>query len=222
MPHFIDPLLSGGGVNQDLAPHGISKAFWPVGAGSRVVACENKVMERRRNPRDMSGKSFVCPVDYWVESELELFDPRTNSNYTMSVKTSWCGGFRNAFMIEGEKGKMTDGIHFFRPAPLLIDNNKKKTFPVDKDQWEPHNPYVREIEQFADCILHDKPTDAGAEYALRLEETLSIQYFSKLMKRKVTMDELDAWADEILANADDEQKAIDDIALQFTGAIDLK
>ena len=32
---------------------------------------------------------------------------------------------------------------------------------------------------------------------------------------------MDAWADEILANSDEEQNLSDDIATQFTGAIDL-
>ena len=93
---------------------------------------------------------------------------------------------------------MNIGKHLLQYEPVIIDEKDKETFfPLDKDQWEPHNQYVREIQIFADKLLHDRPSDTPAEYALRLEEILSIQYFSKLMKRQVTMEEMDAWADEI-------------------------
>ncbi|HMF32968.1 MAG TPA: Gfo/Idh/MocA family oxidoreductase, partial [Candidatus Lokiarchaeia archaeon] len=104
LPHFIDPLWAGGGCVQDLAPHGISKGLWSVGPGVRAVSCETAKLERRKKPRVMSRKPFDSNVDDWAEADLEVYDPRTDSNFEMHVVTSWCGGLAFGFSIEGENG----------------------------------------------------------------------------------------------------------------------
>ncbi|MBD3188635.1 hypothetical protein GF325_17535 [Candidatus Bathyarchaeota archaeon] len=228
LPHFIDPVLSGGGCLQDLAPHGISKAFWPVGPGSRVMSCETTVLERRKNPRIMSEKPFESPVDDWAEAELILHDPRTNSEYTMNVVTSWCGSpSAFPFGIEGEKGTLSiaQNPDSKKYEPVLYPDDPDEDqvyFEVEDDPWEPFRGHIREIQIFADHILHDTPSSTPASYALALQECLSIQYFSKLQGKEVTVEEMDEWGKEIMDNHDDEQLAIETISLELVKAVDLK
>lgn len=228
LPHFIDPVLSGGGCLQDLAPHGISKAFWPVGPGSRVISCETTVLERRKNPRIMSEKPFESPVDDWAEAELILHDPRTNSEYTMNVVTSWCGSpSAFPFGIEGEKGTLSiaQNPDSKKYEPVLYPDDPEEDqvyFEVEDDPWEPFRGHIREIQIFADHILHDKPSSTPASYALALQECLSIQYFSKLQGKEVTVEEMNEWGKEIMENHDDEQLAIETISLELVKAVDLK
>jgi len=224
LPHFIDPTLSGGGCLQDLAPHGISRAFWPVGPGARVVSCETKKLERRKNPRVMTGKEFVSPVDDWAEAVVEFHDSRTNSNFTMNVETSWCGSFPNPCTIEGENGELSIKKHLIRLSyePCITDKNGKDTFfGLDKDELDAHGQYNREIQIFCDKILKNQVSDTDGDYALRLEEIISMHYFSKLMKRKVTIEEMEKWAAEIDKKVGGGQKAVDEIALQFASTVDL-
>ncbi|MHA1793192.1 MAG: Gfo/Idh/MocA family protein [Promethearchaeota archaeon] len=228
LPHFIDPVLSGGGCLQDLGPHGISKAFWPIGPGSRVVACETKVLERRKNPRIMSEKPFISPVDDWVEATLELHDPRTNSNYKMQCTVSWCGApSAFPFGIEGEKGSLTiaQNPKTKKYEPVLYpedDDEDEKYFGVQDDQWEPFKSHVREIQIFCDNLLNNKPSNTPAEYALALQETLSIQYFSKLKGKRVTIEEMEAFGEEITAKYASYQEGVNALALELVKAVDLK
>lgn len=225
LPHFIDPLWSGGGCIQDLAPHGISKAFWPLGDGYRVVSCSTNILERRRNPRVMSRQPFTSPVDDWAQATLTIADPRTGGTFPMKVTTSWCGGFPTEFGIEAEKGDMTIGKEPLKAnyVPVVFDEDNKATYyPVPKDNWEPHESHIREIQIFCDNLLHDRVSNTPAEYALRLQEMLSIQYFAKLQGREATMDEMEEWGAGIAAEASDEQDAIDQIALKLVSAVDLK
>ncbi len=217
LPHFIDPLWCGGGTLQDLAPHGISKALWPIGPETRVISCETKILERRQNPRKMSKKPFTSVVDDWAEADLELSDPRTNSNYTMHSVASWCGGVSRAFTIEGEKGTLE--VEKGHPV-LTAPDGKKTTFPVDKDNWA-DDMYMREIQIFCDNILHGKPSDTPAGYALHLQETMSIQYFAKLMKRRATREEMDAWGEQVTSSAKSEQEKVDAVTLSLLKGIDL-
>lgn len=224
LPHFIDPTLSGGGCLQDLAPHGISRAFWPVGPGVRVVSCETKKLERRRNPLPMSGKDFVSPVDDWAEAVLELHDPRTNSNFTLIAETSWCGSFPHPCTILGENGELSIKKHLIRLSyePCITDKNGKDTFfSLDKDEFDAHGQYIREIQCFCDKLLKGEESDTSGEYALRLQEILSIQYFSKLMKRKVTIEEMEKWAADIDKKVGGGQKAVDEIAAQLSATVDI-
>ena len=225
LPHFIDPLLSGGGCLQDLAPHGISKAFWPIGPGSRVISCETKVLERRKNPRVMSGKDFESPVDDWVEASLEMYDPRTKSNYTMDVTTSWCGApSAFPFSIEGDKGSLTIGKSKARKGyePVIFPEDGEETFyELERDQWEPFKGHTREIQIFCDHILKGVPSDTSGVYALALQETLSIQYLSKLRGKRVTIEDLEAYGDEMAAKYSDPQETVDAIAVDLTSSVDL-
>nr|MDO8111074.1 Gfo/Idh/MocA family oxidoreductase [Candidatus Sigynarchaeota archaeon] len=225
LPHFIDPLWSGGGCLQDLAPHGISRAFWPVGPGTRVVSCNTSVLERRLSPRIMSGKPFDNKLDDWAEATLEAYDPRTKKPFTMKVTTSWCQSFPFPFSIEGEKGIMSIGQDPKKKAysPVIMADSGDVYFPLDEDNWEPFEGYPREVQIFCDNLLHgNKPSNTSAEYALRLEECLSIQYFSKLMKKKVTMDEMEQWGKGIAAKHSKDQDTIDEIVKALTGAVDQK
>ncbi|MHA1680806.1 MAG: Gfo/Idh/MocA family protein [Promethearchaeota archaeon] len=227
LPHFIDPVLSGGGCLQDLAPHGISKAFWPVGPGGRVVSCNTKVLERRKNPRVMSGKDFESPVDDWAEAVLELHDPRTNSNYTMNVTTSWCGSPAafTPFDIHGEKGTLTivqnPASKAFEPVLYPEDEVDDTFFGLVEDDWEKFKGHTREIQIFCDNLLKGKPSHTPASYALALEETLSIQYFSKLQGKEVTLEEMDAWGEDMLSKYDNKQEGIEQISVALIKAVDL-
>jgi predicted dehydrogenase len=169
----------------------------------------------------MSNKPFDSKLDDWAEAELEFFDPRTNSNFKGSIKTSWCGGFPFPFSIEGENGTMDVSKHLFNYEPCIHTNDDKELwFDFIKDQWEPHNQYHREVQTFCDKILHNQQSDTSAEYALRLQEVISMHYFSKLMGRTVKVEEMEKWANEVAAKAGDEQKAIEEIALKLCGAVE--
>jgi hypothetical protein len=209
---------------QDLAPHGISRAFWPVGTGAKVVACTTKTLERRQSPRIMSGKPFDNKLDDYAEAELEMWDPRKKKPFIMNVTTSWCGSFAFPFSIEGEKGTMSIGQDPKRKAysPVIFSDDGDKYFPLDEDNWDPFEGYPREIQIYSDNLLHGKPSNTPAEYALRLQECLSIQYFSKLMKKKATIDEMEGWAAGIAAKHASYQDGIDEIAKALTGAVDQK
>jgi predicted dehydrogenase len=225
LPHFIDPLMSGGGCLQDLAPHGISHAFWPVGPGAKVVSCQTKKIERRKNPRVMSGKSFTSPVDDWAEASLEIYDPRTNSKFVMDVTTSWCGGFSFPFDIESDKGTLSimGNRQSKEKEPILMseEDDAEIYFGTVHDQWEPSECHIREIQIFCDNLLHGKGTEVDATYALRLQELISIQFFSKLMKKRVTLEEMDAWGNEILKKHAKYQDGVNEIALTLTKTVDL-
>ncbi|MHA1717173.1 MAG: Gfo/Idh/MocA family protein [Promethearchaeota archaeon] len=230
LPHFIDPIMAGGGCLQDLAPHGISKAFFPIFVKypeSRVLTCETKVLKRRKNPRIMSGKPFESPVDDWAEAILELHDPRTNSNYTMIVTTSWCGApSAFPFSIEGEKGALTivqnPNTKKYEPVIYPEDEDaEEKFFGINDDPWEPFKSHTREIQIFCDNILKGKPSNTPATYALALQEIISIQYFSKLMGKKVTIEDLDAFGENIAAKHENPQDAVDEISIKLTSAVDL-
>nr|MDO8088249.1 Gfo/Idh/MocA family oxidoreductase [Candidatus Sigynarchaeum springense] len=224
LPHFIDPLWSGGGCLQDLAPHGISRAFWPVGPGAKVLSCTTKVLERRQAPRIMSGKPFDNKLDDYAEAELEMWDPHTKRPFAMKVTTSWCGGFAFPFSIEGEKGTMSIGQDPQRKAyaPVIFADDGDKYFPLDEDDWDPFEGYSREVQVFCDNLLHGKPSNTPAEYALRLQECLSIQYFSKLVKKRATIEEMEKWGADIAAKHKGYQEGVDEIAKALTRAVDLK
>jgi predicted dehydrogenase len=226
LPHFIDPLMSGGGCLQDLAPHGISKAFWPIGEGGKVISCNTKILERRKNPRVMSGKDFVSPVDDWVEATLEMYDPRTKANYTMQCTTSWCGSpSAFPFSIDGENGAFNIAKNPIRKAyePVFYPEEGEETFfEIPADNWEPHKGHTREIQIFCQNILDGKPSNTSAEYALRLQEILSIHYLSKMKGKEVTLEELNEWGKEMDSKHGGGQKAIDEIAIAFSKTVDLK
>ena len=225
LPHFIDPLWSGGGCLQDLAPHGISRSLWPVGDGCAVTACKTKLLERRQNPRMMSKKPFESKVEDWAEATLEMRDPRTGTTFDMHVVTSWCGGFPFPFSIEGDAGALGIVTNPDTKAydPVIFKEDGSEEFhPMDKDEWDLHDSYAREIQIFCDNLLHGKPSNTPAVYALRLQETISIQFFSKLQGKEVTLDELDAWGAEMAATHGDDQAIIDAIAVALTGVVDLK
>lgn len=225
LPHFIDPLWSGGGCLQDLAPHGISRSLWPVGDGCTAVACKTKTIERRQDPRVMSGKPFASKVDDWAEATVEVQDPRTSSTFPMKVVTSWCGGFPFPFSIEGDNGALGISSNPATKAydPVIFKEDGSEEFhPMDKDAWEPHDSYAREVQIFCDNLLHGKPSNTPAIYALRLQESISIQFYSKLVNKKVTIDEMNAWGKDMAAKHGEEQATIDAIALAFAGAVDLK
>ena len=224
LPHFIDPLWSGGGCLQDLAPHGISRAFWPIGKGSKIIDCKTKVLERRKNPRVMSGKPFESPVDDWAEAELTLHDPRTNSDYTMLVTTSWCGGFSFPFSIEGETGflSVASNPDTKQYDPIIYYDEDEEFFPIDDDQWDPHSGYAREIQIYCNNLLDGKPSETPGTYALRLQEILSMHYFSKLKGETVTLEQMNDWGKEIKAKHDDIQDAVDEVATTFASVVDLK
>ena len=224
LPHFIDPIMSGGGTLQDLAPHGISRALWPLGPNVRVVACETRKVERRKNPREMSGKKFTSPVDDWVEAKLEMHDPRTNSNFFMDVTTSWCGGFSFPFTITTDKGDFTIAKNPKGKTydPVLYPEDGEPTFfPVDDDPWEPHESHIREIQMFCDNILKNQPAITPATYALHLQEVLSIQYLSKLKKKRVTLEEMEQFGQEIAKNYSDYQQQVNNISLELIKSVDL-
>ena len=224
LPHFIDPLWSGGGCLQDLAPHGISRAFWPVGPGAKVVSCTTKTLERRQSPRIMSGQPFDNKLDDYAEAELEMWDPRTKKPFSMKVTTSWCGGFAFPFSIEGEKGTMSIGQDPKTKAysPVIFADDGDKYFPPDEDDWDPFEGYAREVQIYCDNLLHGKPSNTPAEYALRLQECLSIQYLSKLVNKRVTLDEMEGWAKGIAVKHAKYQDCVDEIAKALTGAVDQK
>jgi predicted dehydrogenase len=225
LPHFIDPLWSGGGTLQDLAPHGLSHAFWPVGPGSKVINCFTKKLERRKNPRVMSMKSFTSPVDDWAEASLELYDPRTKSNYKMDVTTSWCGGFSFPFDIETDKGTISimGNPDTKRKEPLLIndEDDSEEFLGSVEDRWEDNECHIREIQIFADNLLRGKGSDVDGEYALHLQEIISMHYFSKMRKKQVTLEEMEQWGDEIVKSTSKPQDGIDKIALEFAKTVDL-
>ncbi len=81
--------------------------------------------------------------------------------------------------------------------------------------------YMREIQIFCDNILHGKPSETPAGYALHLQETMSIQYFAKLMKRRATREEMDAWGEQVTSSAKSEQEKVDAVTLSLLKAIDL-
>ncbi len=224
LPHFIDPLWSGGGCLQDLAPHGISRALWPIGQECKVETCATKILERRQNPRVMSGKEFTSPVDDWAEATLVIHDPRTSTSFTMEVVTSWCGGFPFPFAIEGEKGALGIAKNPDSPTydPVVFGDDGDVFYPTEKDEWDLHDSYSREVQLYCNNLLHGKPSNTPASYALRLQEILSIHYFSKLMKRKVTVQEMEDWGTSIAARHENAQGAIDAIAVEFSKSIDLK
>lgn len=218
LPHFIDPLLCGGGTLQDLGPHGIARVLWPLGPGVKAISCQTRKIERRKNPRTMSGKNFESKVDDYAEALLECYDPRTKSNFKMDVTTSWCGGYTFPFDIETDKGN----LNMLKGAPCLFDEDgNEKIFKVEEDPWEPKEAHIREIQIFCKNIQQGKPSETGAEFALRLEETISLQYFAKLMKKKVTIEEMDAWGEQIVQAEKDEQKGIDAIVLKLLSVVDL-
>jgi predicted dehydrogenase len=228
LPHFIDPILSGGGCLQDLAPHGISKAFWPIyQPGAKVISCKTKILERRKNPRIMSGQKFESPVDDWAEAELVVYDPRTNSNYDMEITTSWCGGFPHPMSIEGEEGILTiGGIPKSKDQGAVIypmdDNEDIKYIAANQDEWEPRRTHTREIQFFCQNILEGKPSDTNSVFALALQEILSIHYFSKLKNKNVTLEEMNEWGQEIANESKTPQDAIDKISIELVKAVDLK
>ncbi|MBN2152171.1 MAG: Gfo/Idh/MocA family oxidoreductase [Candidatus Lokiarchaeota archaeon] len=224
LPHFIDPLWSGGGCLQDLAPHGISRAFWPVGPGARVVSCTTKLLERRQSPRVMSGKPFDNKLDDYAEADLEMWDPRTKRPFSMKVTTSWCGGFAFPFSIEGERGTMSIGQDPVKKAytPVIFADEGDEYFPLDEDDWDLLDSHAREVQVYCDNLLHGRPSNTPAEYALRLQECISIQYYSKLAKRKVAAEEMEKWAEGIAAGHPSYQDGVDEIARALTGAVDQK
>lgn len=231
LPHFIDPVLSGGGCLQDLAPHGISMAFFPIYVdypGSRVVSCKTSVLERRKNPRMMSGKPFESPVDDWAEAELTMKDPRTGSEYVMRVTTSWCGApGAFPFSIEGDAGSMTvvqnPKSKQYEPAVYPEDDDAdERFFEVPDDKWDPHRGHTREIQIFCQRLLDGGKTDTPGSYALALQEILSIHYFSALKGKEVTVDELDAFGEEMAGkHPGDPQAAVDAISKELTSAVKL-
>jgi predicted dehydrogenase len=225
LPHFIDPVLSGGGCLQDLAPHGISRGFWSVGPGAKANWCETKILERRKNPRVMSGKPFESPVDDWAEATLEIYDPRTNSTFPMEVKTSWCGGFPFPCEIEGEVGNLVTTKSkrgAYEPTIFPEDDEQEPvSFPLNEDPFEPFRGHIREIQLFAQAILEGRPSPTNAEYALRLEEILSLHYFSKLKGGRVTLEEMDAWGAEMEAQHGGGQATVEAIAKTFAGTVAL-
>lgn len=170
----------------------------------------------------MSGEPFDNKLDDWVEATLEMLDPRTGQSYIMRVTTSWCQSFPFPFSIEGEGGilSISQDPTTKIDCPTIMADEGDRFFPIEKDQWEPDKGYEREIQIFCNNLLHDKPSDTPAEYALRLEECLSIQYYSKLVGRKVTIEELEQWGEKIAANHSDGQETIDEIALSLTNAVD--
>jgi predicted dehydrogenase len=223
LPHFIDPLWSGGGCLQDLAPHGISQGYWPIGSGVKPIACLTKKLERRQHPRKMSGKPFENKLDDWAEAEIECYDPRTKSTFNMPVTTSWCGGFPFPFNIEGDNGTLVVNYNPETKSkePCVMNEEEEKFFSVSKDQWEPTEPHIREIQIFADNILHNVPCGTPGEYALHLQEIISMHYYSKLMKKRITIEEMEQWGTEIGQKSQDSQKTVDEIALKLTSAVDL-
>ena len=225
LPHFIDPLWSGGGCIQDLAPHGISKAIYPLGDSYKLVSCSTAILERRKNPRVMSMKSFTSPVDDWAQATLMIANQKTGGTFPMKVTTSWCGGFPTELSIKAENGELVIGKDKLKPdyVPVVYgEDGKPSYYPVPKDTWEPHESHVREIQIFCDNLLQNMASNTPAEYALRLQEMLSIQYFAKLFGREATLDEMEEWGAEIAADASCEQDAIDQITLKLIKAIDLK
>jgi predicted dehydrogenase len=226
VPHFIDPLLSGGGCLQDLAPHGISKAFWPVGEGAKVLRGSCDILERRDKNRKMSGKQVDCRVDDFAHGVFAAFDPRTNKEFIMDITTSWCGSFPLQYRIEGTKGIMEPGFNkeAKQYCPVIKQPNSKSEVYVElpKDNFHKTLDKVRQTEIFVHNILNGNKSHTDSVYALRLEEIISMHYFSKMRGKEATVEEMNEWGKEMLSkNQNDYQKTVNAICLEFQKAITL-
>lgn len=220
LPHFIDPVLSGGGCLQDMAPHSLSRVFFPLGAGAKVVACDTKKLEGRKQIT-LGGKDFENKVDDYAEADLEIFDPRTNSNFIVHSKVQWRGELNPPFKFQTENGSLTVEKHEMAYEPCLTDASGKQTFiPLEKDQWDAFDGHTREIQIFCENIRNGQPSNTPAEYALRLQELISIQYFSKLMKRRVTIEEMNKWGEEQAKLVADPKNIAKEITLKLIKNID--
>ncbi|MHA1821164.1 MAG: Gfo/Idh/MocA family protein [Promethearchaeota archaeon] len=227
LPHFIDPDLGGGGCVQDLGPHGISQGLWPLGDWVEIKSCKTLILERRRSDRKMSGKLVDSPVDDYAVAEFKGINNKTGKEFKMKVTTSWCGQPPGEKVkIVGEKGTMVLGHSRIikKKVPIIIDKNgKKKYVKLPKDKYHPWNSKIRETQMFANSIRLKKPSLVGPEYALRLQEVLSLHYFSKLMQREVTLEEMREWGHKIMEeNGGDWKKAADVITAKFASAVDIK
>jgi predicted dehydrogenase len=224
LPHFISPLLSGGGCLQDLAPHGISKAFWPIGEGAKILRGKCDVLERRDAKRKMSGKLVDPQVDDHASGKFIIYDPRTKKEFPMKITTSWCGGFAFPFHIEGTKGLLHPGFNKKENAncPVIEPEDGDEEIYVDlpQDNFHKSNDKIREVQIFVDNILKGQRSFTDSVYALRLEEIISMHYFSKMKGREVTIEEMDNWGSEIeTKNGNDWQKTVNAICLEFQKAI---
>jgi predicted dehydrogenase len=227
IPHFIDPLLGGGGVLQDLAPHGISRAYWPLGDDIKVLTCNTKLIERRRTDRTMSGKPVDCKVDDYAIAEFTAKNEKTGKIFSMKATNSWCGhpGGEQA-IIKGEKGTVVSARSRIIKRPIVavkFNDGGQKEAPRIKDNYHSYDAKIRETQMFADLIMQGKKSPCDSVYAHKLQTIMSLHYFGKMKGREVTTEEMYAWGDELLKkNNNDFRKAIDFICLEFAKTVDLK
>jgi predicted dehydrogenase len=224
LPFFIDFELGGGGVLQDLGPHGISKAYWTLGNKIRNLRCKTILIERRKADRKMSGILVDSPAEDFAIAELTCLDGTSNQEFTMKCTNSWCGQPDGPkFVIEGEKGTMINArkkiIKVESPAIKNLDG-KIKFLKNKKDKYHLYDKKIRETTMFADNILQGKGSICDAEYANRLQEIISLHYFSKLKGREVTLEEMDKWGEEILSkHHNDWRKASNEICKEFSKTV---
>lgn len=226
LPFFIDFELGGGGVLQDLGPHGISKAYWPLGSSIKNLKCKTILIERRKADRKMSGIPVDSPAEDFAVAELTCLDSKSGKEFTMKCTNSWCGQPEGPkFVIEGENGTLINSRRRIikLEAPAIKNNDGKiKFLKISKDKYHPFNKKIRETTMFADNLLQGKGSICDAEYANRLQEIISLHYFSKLKGREVTLEEMDKWGEEILSkHHDDWRKASNEICKEFSRTVTL-
>ncbi|MHA1339186.1 MAG: Gfo/Idh/MocA family protein [Promethearchaeota archaeon] len=226
LPHFIDFMEGGGGTLQDLGPHGISAAYWPLGDKIENRKCKTLILERRKKDRKMSGHIVDSPAEDFAVAEITCYDKKFGNEFVMKCTTSWCGQPKgDRIKIVGENGTVKLGRSKIlkRREPIFIKNNGKIIhFAVKKDNYHPWHAKVREAQYFADQILEDKPSLCNSVYAHRLQQIISMHYFSKLKKREITIQEMDEWGEQILNECEgDWQKASKQICKEFSKAVDL-
>lgn len=227
LPFFIDPELGGGGCLQDLGPHGISQGFWLLPDSIEIEYCETKILERRRRDRTMSGRSVDNPVDDYAMAEFQGIDNATGVKFSMKATTSWCGHpGGEPVILRGSEGALKIGRTWLlkRKVPMFINSNgKRRKLRVIKDKYHKWHSKIRETTMFADNILQKKPSICGPEYAHKLQQVISLHYFSKMKGGRSSLKDMEEWGAQILEEKNgDWQKASHHIAKTFAKSVDIK
>lgn len=226
LPFFIDPELGGGGCLQDLGPHGISQGLWLLPDSIKIEKCETKILERRRTNRKMSGKTVDNPVDDFALAIFTGQDTKSKTDFSMKATTSWCGHpGGEQVILRGTDGTLKIGrtrILKRRLPMIFAENGKRKKLKILRDNYHKWHSKIRETTMFADNILSNKPSICGAKYTHKLQEVISLHYFSKMQNKEVSKNEMYEWGDSILDDCNGNwEEAARKIALNFAESVDL-
>jgi len=225
LPHFVDFMESGGGALQDLGPHGISTAYWLLGNEIENLKCKTTVLKRRIKDRKLSGVSVNSLVEDYAIAEIICYDKQYNNEFIMKCTTSWCGqppGERMLIIFENGTLKLSRSKILKKLEPILIKpDGKVIRIPLEKDVYHPFDSKIREAQIFADQIIKGEKSFCDSSYAHRLEQIISMHYFSKLFERQITLNEMEEWGSKILQNnLGNWQLASKEICEEFIKAVD--